>query len=533
MVPLSVRFSSFLEGDNLGVFSGLSPFFYVAISIQVLFLGWNLRSGRSPSTINLLTVLLPQAAILAVGFLVGGLGSSSSDVTDFMYYYAVIQHVVHNGLGSIVLSSGQAGWWPSATAFHAVLFVVTGLTGNQIVPALVVSRIIYGLFDTTLVFVAVRAFKPATNALPVCAALLYAVGDYFVPAWLQDTAFSYTLFLVLIVYLIFLKRNGPSKIAVTIIFGAFVLSNLYASVLLLGLVGVDFLIRRDTVTLALYLLVLMAWNVLGYPLLYGGSAGAYFISNLLNFHIISSTVSGALMQGSNAHHLVVLIQVGLVAFFTLGGIAGVLFSRFRNGKDYSVPISTLLLYAGGVTIVGILAAPGFGNNPIEGLERAFIFVFPLLAIMFATLFRYKSLPILLAIAIVLVPVTIITTYGGVVPTYVSSQGFVAANFLQNHWANNKQIALTFPSYGPTGGPVAFTNGTIILDLVQLNLNYSQIMQLPYTTAGPPRVGVFSQTLETNSAVYAEGGATYLDFESKMYDRVDLVYSNPGTSYYIL
>lgn len=528
---IALKSSAFVASDNLGVYSGLSPLFYVSLIVLIGLVEWRVYSEEPGRYLNLLLLLVLQILLLSVGFWVGGVGSSSSNVGSYLGYFGVVTYVTQHGLGSVIPLSAELGWWPSATSFHAILLLITGTdTSAFATQVIIISRVAYGVFDALLVYVVARAFKPNNTYMPTLAVLLYVSGDYFVPAWFQDTGFAYTLFLLIAFYLVFMKKQR--YMISIVLFGAFVLSNFYASLILLGLIVVRYLLVRDSKHLLMYSTILLAWTIIGFPSIFGAPLANYYLLNLLNFGFLSSKLIGALTYVSPSHYFIAMSQIGLSVLFLGGGVASLLYVHLKRIAHSG--LNSLMWYALGLGFIGTLAAPGFGPNPIEGLERAFLFLFPLLTVMIAYCGGTgRKFLILGIIPMLLLPLTIITTYGGVTPTYASSKTFAAADFAQSHWANNLAIGLEFPAASPTGGGAFFfTNGSLQLHYGTVYLNYSEILKLT-TGAGPPKIGSLSHFLMVDSEIYLGSSQTYSSFAKGVYGRYDIVFSNPDTQYYLI
>lgn len=531
MFLFSTQLSQFVNADNLGVYSGLSWVFYLSLGILISLLAWRIYTRRESQTTNLAVILLIQVFILAIGYLVGGIGASSSDSNGFLTYFGIVAYAAQHGLGSVFSSSAQAGGWPSSTAFYSFLLEVTNLASPQnAVQVVVISRVMFGTFDTLVIFLIVRKMYPETPFLPTYVSMFYIAGCFFIPAWFQDTSFAYTLFLLLSLLLIGFRQKASIPIFLTMV--ATVLANFYASVIVLGLVSADFIITRNRRYLVAYLIFLGAWNFIGYPLLYYPSFGVYYLTHFFSLGFLAAKINGSLTQGSYSHHLVVLSQLSLTLAFGAGAFASMLWLRVRGKRDMLPKPSKLIFYPILIAAIGSAAAAGFGVNPIEGLERAYIFAVPFLLIILGAGFTRRSAPFLALLVILLMPITIITTYGGVTPVYFSNSNMQGGNYLQTHWADNTFLSLTFQASTPTGGGAfIFTEGYLVLHSYTLYLNSTQIPGLSHN-GKPSMVGSLAHFLEVDSQIYGVS-PQYLTLANALARSANIIYSNPDTQYYLI
>lgn len=528
---VGINASTYINADNLGVYSGLSPLVYLAIGVPMAVVAIDLIYGISSERQNLFLILLSQVLMLVLGFMTGGVGASSSNADGAINYFGVIQYSIHYGLQKVIPLSAQVGQWPGATSFFTVMFSAIGLTGqSQVTLAVIASRVGFGLFDTFVIYLVARSLKPEDHYAPSFAALLFIGCDYFVPIWLQDTAFAYSLFLFLALYLVLSKKE--SYLVIVLGFASLVMSNFYASITLGGLVFAHFVLKRDSTLVLVYLVLILAWNVIGLPFLYSASVGAYFITHLFDYTFLFNRVTLALSQGSSYHHLIALTQTGLMIMLSGMGLAAFVIVRIRGLKIRRIA-DMMLVFSILIALFGVLGAPGFGLNPIEGLERAFIAITPFLVVLSTILGGRKNTLFYLIIMIAILPVAVITTYGGAVPTYFSSSALSASVYLQSHWENNTVVAISSPvPYGPTGGGIfIFTNGSVILSYSRLELNYTEILNIsPDQTK--PVIGSLSHTLQVDATILNGSDGAYLKFAAKVLNTDPVVYSNPDTKYYV-
>jgi hypothetical protein len=530
MFALGVALSRFEEKDNLGVFTGLSWAFYVAIGTLLLAIVVELRQQRRNSIYILSLVLLIQLFFSSIGFLVGGPGASMPAYIGSVYYFSGITSFLHTGsFSTLVNADPQIGGWPAPAVFFGIILSAMGLAStDKINLVLPITRILFPLFDTILVYlIGSRIFgKKALGA--ILAALIYAFVGFYIPASFSDTAYTYTLFLVMMLCSFF---KISSWIQTIMLPAVIIISNFYASLLVGGVIIAHSYWTRAYKHAIFYIVVLVFWSVGGFPSLYQNLA-RYFFARALNLSILFGATQSAFSTGSQAHHTIVLTQISITVIFLALGMFSLLL-RLRKSDSPMRPFSFLFLLS--IVIMGLItlvAGPGFGLNPVESIERAFFYSLPLMLLAISSFIGRRSLIVLCALLVVMTSANVVATYGGVVTTYVSPVEQQSGIFLQSYYRESNIINLVPNYYGTPSNLFYFTNSDFFLRSTIVSINSTTVIQMMNNSQNFA-VGTLGRQVSIEFSSLAGSTIGYNSVLSAVYSRGDIVYANPTIQYYLI
>ena len=527
----SILTSKYIVGDNLGLFSGLSSLFYVSVAVLVIIVVIDLVNDRITNLTGF-CIVLTQVFFASAGFLIGGPGASQPNYVGSVGYLLASKYTLLNGLTSIIPFSPQYGGWPNGVLLTGMFVSVSGTMGRSLIaPLLVGWQIWLSILDTLLILSIARRHFGRSDIRPYAAALIFALGGHFVPNVANDIGISYTLALVAILLLVGERRATfrlRDTLVMSMLFIGIIISNLYASFIMLAVVIVHSLWVKRPDYAVLYAIELAAWGALGFPSIYQGLA-SYFISSILSVHTLTGVLESAATIGSKAHHLIILVQLAYYGLFA-GCAFAATFLRI-GGSNVSLRGNIrLAAFVAAIAIATLVSGPAFGTNPIESLERAYFISFVFFVLMIGS--RAKR-PILFSLALLALvsPVNIVAIYGPVVPTYQSMSTQYSGLFLQDHSSRGTFATLvpTFYNKAPAINIFYFTNPTfalrstyVPLDLKGLTSQLSQHSPLVYSIGVQTKLNFLSFTNSIANYTYA---VNELDAKGA------LVYSNPDISIY--
>lgn len=534
----SIYLSRYEWADNLGLFSGLSWTFYLSISILLLVFYLSVTGTRSVS-VAFSAVLLIQVFFSLVGYLIGGSGASQPNYVGEVGYFDGTNFVLHNSISALIPHSAAYGGWPAPLALYAALISVTN-TSSLVQPVLIVSQISYSVFDSILVFLIARQVFGKDGIQALLVALLYAFGGHYIPAVLDDIGLSYTILFLIILVLLSPKLRNTNQIVVACLYFAVALSNFYASIMLGAILIAHGLYTRRYRFPLLYLMILLIWLIFGFPFLFTGLV-QNFLAAVFKANILFGQLTAASTIGSSAHHVITSSTVAEDTIFAAMALL-VLFWSLIKRLELRKQILEFGAYIVSMGIVTVIAGPTFGGNPIEALERVYFVSFPFFLLIIVFGMRKELLPIVLLMLVVIAPLSMITMYGPVVPTYLSTAQQYGGTYLEGHLGNatsyfkgyvgNHQLYSLVPTYYNINSPAIneyyFVNPNVVFQSSYIAVNSSQLINSLATHSG----GIYSIGNSTAVYVSAYTGSLQSYYSAiNALNRTDLVYSNPDLAFY--
>ena len=534
MYSIGAFTSKFVAGDNLGVVSGLSLACYGGIFVILLLIWIEFRNGRLGRHL-LGLILLVQSMFAMLGYMTGGVGATSPNFGQFLGYFYQVGLLGQSSIQTLAHQSPEVGGWPAATAYYYTFLTITGLgTPAAATSVLVTWQLFSYLLDTILVFLIIRTTLEDSPYLAYAGALVYIFGDYLVYPEFLDVGFSYTLVLFTIL-LVFSLMKGAKKwrVAAMIIIPTVILTNFFASVVVLAILIGYTLRTRKFEPLVIFAVVYVGWNAIGSPSMYTGYI-QLLLTNIFNLRILAH----ALVQGSSAgtanHHLIALSQLGLALFFATWTLFSLALIAGRHDRFLLVPVLQLLIFPLLIAGIALLIGPGFGVNQIESLERAFVFAFPFLLVIICASLKPNRIGLLIMVLLVITPFSILTTYGGVTSSYITQVEIQGGLFLQDHEVGNTFVNLepaNFTAPLPAGS-YQFTMGEIqfVWSLVKLNASLIKTGAYPHDNRIVGSIGSFESRI---FLIYTGSPIQYSNTESAIHDEFSVVYSSQTLEYFIL
>jgi hypothetical protein len=431
--------SHYILGDNFGLLTFLPWTFYIAVFLALITFALGI-SGRCVGRLGKLSsIFLLNFYFASIGFFAGGTGGATVAYGNILSFMAGANYAMSTSLSSLVQHGGGRFLWPFATLLLITIFRVFNLNGFSFGLVASLGTVSFTLLDCYIVYlIAGKVFRGNSDT-----ALLVAVSYIFfqiaIPSQFDDIGISYTLFLSLLLVL-FIERKRTIGLYVTLLFLAvsLVLCNFYASLLGFAFLSAFALWKRGIGILLTYLGILLSW--LGYGFTTQASElYVTFISGLLKVGSLLRVVTSVIRVGSPQHHAVVLAQAFLymIPWILTFVNVGLLFL----GKSKSLDRQFRLLLSAPL-IMGLFTlavGPSFGTNIIDSLNRLTFGAFPLLLLTIfwgngikITSARKWLLPFIL-ILIILTPINILSTYGDLPLTYMSTSQQIAGMYMQNHF----------------------------------------------------------------------------------------------------
>jgi hypothetical protein len=526
---ISAKYSSFRPGDNLGIFSGLSYWFYLSLMLLSLS-SWLFSRLKPNSLFSLFLILLTQCIFTSVGFLVGGLGALQPDFLDPVYHFSATAYMDQTSLFTLISHSAQYGYWPASNLFHGVLFEVTGTyRENNLVSMLLFSRVFYAALQTTLVFAFLRRITRSIE-LSMIGSLIFIMYGAYEPAMLKDVGYNFTVFLV-IIYL-FSKKPLNLLALAPLIFVALI-SNAWGSIMLLAVLTAFAIMTKDFRLIILPGILFGVWNVI----FLGQIVKGFVISELSHLFLVSTLrniLSTATAVGSLIHQEYTRITFYYaVALYIVATICIAITLVQKTNRNGRMTVS-LLMVPFALLIAGAAFGTGFGSNPIESLERTFTYSIPFLILpVLLSLMRIRRRLLIYFWLLLLIcsPLTIITSYGGVSSTFMSTPEQMGGQFTQAFATSPSLVALWVPVYGnQVTGYMFLTNGSFVLNFLMSVINVSSV-GLPST---PDRlaIGQLNDYVRNQYAIYTGSTSIYWQDYSAISQVTDIIYSNSGTCLFV-
>lgn len=453
--------ASSLRLDGFGLAGSLPPPYYVGLAMLPLASGIEWRRGREASGLLIaMHVVVFVLVIWSTPLLLEGTPRFRTSYQNFGDVDPLVrgdgllpsQFVYHNWplfpiIMAALLKTGLSdltlmGWFPIVISLAylvplaALLRLVAGETG----------RLPDGRGGEAKMSPPARAKqRDPPGADP--AAVHRRDGRWLLPLWIfpvfdwtgQDyfspQAFAYLLFLVWVSVLMFvaLRRDGTftvRTIALTLIlYTLIVMTHVLTALFGLGVLTaltLTRLVRRPTL-LVTALLIFVFWQV-------------YFAAPFLTFYrdqlvqtildaprFLQSNLGGRL-QGSPEHSEIAQLRI-LVSLlvFAIGALAAVLLVR-RRPIQRSTKFG--LAFVAGLTVVAPVSVYGG-----EMVIRVLLFSLPMVAVLVAGAVRFRVIPIVLIVAlVVMAPLHMLTHYGNELYDYVSADELAGYQYVADKLA---------------------------------------------------------------------------------------------------
>ena len=510
----------FQYAADLGVFSVLSPFVYVAFLL--LFIAFSLYVLGGNYNFALMTAILIGVLFSLLGYLILGPGGSETNYVGAVGYLTATRYVMSSRIGNLIAVSPQYGGWPGPIALYGSLLTVLGVNSSSAVASvLIVSQVALVAFAILLVYVVSRKAFGMSPIASLIATVVFASFEHFVPAVMDDIGLSYILFIL--TYFLLLKKRTGNEFVSMLPLVAIAVSNFYASLMMMPVVAVYTIATKRVRISLIYLSILTAWLVLYVSPNYTSLAN-YFAVSVLNFSILFGAVTAATTSGSPAHTIVVLVEIVLYASVVGLAVLRFSFDTLRNGFRAIGPKTLIVSFILSINVTTFLLGPAFGVNPIESLERAAYFVLPLSFMIIFDGFKTRiHLSAALLILVLLLPVLVISLYSPVQTTFVSTGETYSGQFIQSRSVIGQTLFSLAPSYysAPGVNIYYFTNPAY--------LYRSNILQISVSEGKPIALGKGLTTVGTQTKVLFQllSGSSYLYDETvlSLAKSSDVVYSN--------
>ncbi|MCL5067745.1 MAG: hypothetical protein M1368_05255 [Thaumarchaeota archaeon] len=521
---ISILSSRFIIGNNLGIFTGLSWTFYLAVFFFLGALALIVNSDIGSGTRHLIIILLIQFLLSSVGYLVGGGGASTPAYLNYVYFLGGVNFVASSAsISAIVPFSAALGAWPASTVFYGQLLSVLHLSNANFGIILFSTQVLQSLFDTVLVFLIAETIFGRHNTLRYLATMVFVFGAWNIQSALQDTGYAYTIFLVMVLMLIRTRSRLAVNLTIGLFFIALILSNLYASLVGMGFVVAYSYIERNPSPLIAYFTLFGAWTAFGPALGYTALA-TYFVHNIFNIKILFSSLFSASSAGSSSHHFIASSQLSLSVALVILGFAGILSATRINRTRARRMATELLVYLVAMSLITLITGPAFSGNPLETAERLYIFSLPILAVAMGLSIAPKFVPVLLICLSILTPIVVVASYGGVVPTYVSQADEKGGMFLQTFQTANVFVSFKPAFYDQDILLIYYiVNGSLWYHSTMITVSASQLVNF----SQPGIMSLGSQEQIVYRTLSPDNYATVAD---SLYSRMNVVYANPDVSY---
>jgi hypothetical protein len=521
---ISILASHYNWADNLGLFSGLSWMFYLSVAL-LLFSFLVSISGHDMRT-AITSALMIQIFFSLSGFLVAGLGGSQPNFTGEVGYFVAVNFVLHNSIAAIIPHSAAYGGWPVPLLLYGSLLSIVGVS-SQPQPVLIISQIGFSVFDFILMLAIVTAVFGKVGMYRAFGVLVYSFGGHYIPAVLDDIGLTYTFFLLILLVLLSNRLGFRSAILILLSTGV-VLSNFYASMILGAVLLVAGLVTKDFRRPLAYFSVLLFWLLFGFPSLYVGLI-QHSAMAILNVGLLFTQFATAAVGGSLAHHTIVVVTITEDAIFAVWAIILLLVLWIRRLDQYRLS-SKFALYIFSMAVFTIIVGPAFSLNPIESLERAYFLSFPLFVLMISNGMGRSPSQFALILLIILAPLSIITMYGPVVPTYVSPAQESGGTFLEHHSVFPQNFYALVPTKinSPAINTYYFTDYRDAFESSFIPLNYSDLQSSMSGHAS----GVYALGHSTRVYISAyTGSVREYELAQRALASANLVYSSQDILFY--
>jgi hypothetical protein len=526
---ISAKYSSFRPGDNLGIFSGLSYWFYLSLILLSLS-SWLFSRLKPNSLFSLFLILLAQCIFTSVGFLVGGLGALQPDFLDPVYHFSATAYMDQTSLFTLISHSAQYGYWPASNLFHGVLFEVTGTyKESNLVSILLLARVLYAAFQTTMLFAFLKRMTRNIE-LSTIGSLIFIMYGAYEPAVLKDVGYNFAVFLVIIY---FLNKRPLNQLALVPLIFVALISNAWGSIMLLAILTAFAIMTKNFRLIILPGLIFAVWNVI----FLGHSVTGFITSELSHFFFVPALhniLSASTAVGSSIHQEFTRITLYYAAALYILAIICISITLVQKTNVSKRMTVNLLMVLFALLLADAAFGTGFGPNPIESIERTFTYSIPflLLPILLSLMgIRRRLLIYFWLLLLICSPLTIITSYGGVSSTFMSTPEQMGGQFAQTFATNPRLVALWVPFYGnQVTGNMFLTNGSFVLNLLISVINVSTV-GLPSTPARLA-IGQLNDYVRNQYAIYTASTNIYWQDHTDISKVTDIIYSNSGTCLFI-
>ena len=525
---VSVSRTSYIQANNLGLFSNLDWTFY--LSLGLLFASFFFVSRTKKAGVGLLVYPIVAAGMLsALGWLAQGPNASVTNLNNYVGYFRAAQvSSAYGNIPSSVRSSAQIWGWPASILFYSIMSGILGLSHLRAGATIVaLASVLFFCFDTLIVTLLAYSLNSRNAISAVIGGFAYSVGMYFVPRWLQDTGFAYSIFLVSVASLLLLRRNEKGqRILVSLLMVVSVLSNFYESIIIMAFVVVYALRTKSRWPLLVSIPAIGAWLIFGYT---SGFISLFqmTLTRAFQFGTLLTSLTTSVGTGTLEHHVITASGLLLAAIYFIWAMVVMISARIRIGRFGFT--SQAFLYILAFAAAGVIIGPSFGGeNPIEALERVFIFAFPFVIAMMSQGSYKRLVPLVLMLLIVLSPLGIIASYGGLTTTYISPAEQASSTYIQVYGMVTPWVLVSPSGYGsyPMYLPVAYS---IFGHYVSVLNDTTLISALPGATHSIGGLG--KQAKVAFEAIEGAESNRYAKLVAAVLSQTDVVYQNPDQMLY--
>lgn len=333
--------------------------------------------------------------------------------------------------------------WPGLMFLGAELHDVSLATGVTIIA---LYMIIIKLLILLTLYLMLRTFLKS-EVLPWIGLLFFLAGDwtaqyYFTPPSLG--IYFYFLIILIFVMLIFnvIKLNLSWGIIICVLSASLVISHMLMSIVLIINILILLLLSRysnlfklnvsirDNLfkCLAIVGVMFAAWIVYPVESYFSGNL-AKFLDDMFNpFSIMSQTNS--MVSAGPVHSNVMQYKIGFtLIYFTLGGLAILLFIIYNKKKLFDINSLPLLIIISNAIITPLL----IGSYNGEILSRVFMITSPFIIYFIAKSWNNKVFKITIIIMLLMTPyLYYISAYGNEKADYIANYEIIGVNFYYDH-----------------------------------------------------------------------------------------------------
>ena len=418
----SLLLSHFRIGP-LGIIEGLSPLYFVAISLLVsVFFASIYKGGISKRFLAL------QFALIVIFFLAIPLAIEESP--RFPYNFNAYYHIDY------ILQTGRLDpqgmpyqSWPGVFVLGTVIINVTGIGPVSLIQY---APIILGILILPLGYLLLKTFLRSEReiwaGMLISGVIFWGSSCYFLPGFLAGLVSLFLIVFLVRFEIIERRKSVAFRGAMIVLMFALTISHLLTSVqllfLLLVLVPTLRIMRIKSNFVSL--LLLMASIVAAWQIYVVGSYSltiiSSFLKSMLDYDSTISAVSQIGFGGSSEHAFVVIVRIVSAGGFTILAIAGFIFGlrrELRKPKGSRELLDSIIIPVWIAANASMILLTSYGG---EIVSRVFGSSISPLTVSSAKTISSKYLAIpLICILIVFPSISVINSYGNEAVDYISPQ----------------------------------------------------------------------------------------------------------------
>ena len=409
--------------DNLGLFSSLSPTFWVATALTILSL---LSVNYYPRWKKLEFIILSFYALMLylTPIIIGGSKMSPLFPNNSWGFETMVNSISQKGFVDPSLSFHFN--WPGVWFLVTELFQVIGLKGSFTYSVVILAQF-WLVIEVPLFYLIFRNLFHNMKHLVGPATIVSITVSWMLPAVIGNHALAFVLFLLF--FSVFLRGDSGDRkttILLLIIISTIVFTHFVTSLVLLSILAAMIFLRKKGAgfLFLVCLMLLTVWTIYVTASFFQREFSDV-IFNAFRLENMTPFINEGTSRGSQMHHLAVYSRLLLPAIFGIISLSSIfLFKKFNRQTDKIV-----LVIAGaiGIVLVGVGASYG-----LELLHRVILLELIPIGYFAAKFFMRKSTRIILIVVLILtVPFFVIARNGNLPAEYVSEQAIMGSNFLEN------------------------------------------------------------------------------------------------------